>query len=401
MNRGIMKMATTLFFSSIMAVIIWFFVIAYGTLDAASIVYAVFLLFLFVQMTRTREVSKYRRIFQVTFAFFFAISFVGNLIDERGSMSIAENQFQNSQTPFCQIVIPLALIPYALTKTVIFPARMIGHYASVVSMLLIWFVATLTLGRGWCSWVCFYGGWEDGFSRLAKKPRLQILSRNKDIRSFQYAFLLFLVLASIAFMSSVYCEWFCPFKLVTEFSPVVDIPSLIAAVLFIGIFLGLVVVMPILTRKRFQCSSFCPFGAFQSLVDRVSGYRIAIDTDKCTGCLKCAAACPFCAIDRETIAGKKGKPESTCAKCGECVSACPSGAIRYDFAFALRKRGNGGATGPCARPEPKGRFGRFIQSLLEPQSLFVFSAFTFGTIISSGFVPDALRRIAHLVAGGL
>lgn len=394
-------MATTVFFSSIMAVIIWFFVVSCGTLDAASVIYAFFLLFIFVRMMGSREISKYRRIFQVVFAVFFAISFIGNLIDERGSMSIVENQFQNSETPFCQIVLPLMVIPYALTKTVVFPARMIGHYASVVSMLLIWFIATLTLGRGWCSWVCFYGGWEDGFSRLAKKPRLQVLSRNKDIRSFQYAFLLFLVLVSIAFMSSVYCEWFCPFKLVTEFSPVIDIPSLIAAVFFIGAFLALVVVLPILTRKRFQCSSFCPFGAFQSLADRVSGYRIAIDTDKCTGCLKCAQACPFCAIDRETIVGKKGRPELTCAKCGECVSACPSGAIRYEFAFALRKGGKDRPAGHCARPEPKGRLGRFFQSLLEPQNLFVFSAFTFGTIISSSFVPDALRRIARLVAGGL
>ena len=30
---------------------------------------------------------------------------------------------------FCHLVIPLTIIPYALTKTIIFPARISGHYA--------------------------------------------------------------------------------------------------------------------------------------------------------------------------------------------------------------------------------------------------------------------------------
>lgn len=398
-------MATTLFFSAFMSAIVWFFVLAGNTGSPGAWIYSAFLVVLFFRMLQTGEISRHRRVFLVNFAVFFAISFIGIMIDERGTMAIAADTTQNSANPFCHIIIPAMAIPYAITKTIIFPARMIGHFASVVMMLLYWFIATITIGRGWCSWVCFYGGWEEGASRLAKKSRIQVLSRNRDIRAFQFAFFIFIILVSVAFLSSVYCEWFCPFKIVTEFSPVVRFRDLFGATIFIAAFLGLVIVMPILTRKRFQCSAFCPFGAFQSLVDRVSGYRIKIDTEKCTGCLKCATACQFCAIDRETIAEKKGEPELTCAKCGECIAACPSGAISYEFKFAMPKRKLGTASDDAAckskRPEPSTPFGRFLHTLLEPKFHFVFSAYTFGVVMSSRFVPDAIGRIIALFTGGM
>lgn len=382
-------MVVTVFFSACMSILIYFFVLA-GHSSPSSWIYAAFLAVLFVQTIRTKNVSKYRRVFQVAFAIFFMISFIGILYDERGSMSIAADTVQNSEVPFCHIVIPVLAIPYALTQTIIFPGRIMGHFAAVISMLLIWFIATITIGRGWCGWVCFYGGWEDGVSRIAKKARVPLLSQNKNMRSFQFAFLFFTLLISVAFMSSVYCEWFCPFKIVTEFSPITDIPSLIATIMFIGLFLGLVIVMPFLSRKRFQCSTLCLFGAFQSIVDRASMFRIKIDIDKCVGCIKCAEVCPFCAIDKDTISEKKGQPEITCAKCGECVGVCPTGAISYQFSFV--KKG-------CAAPIATTPFEKILQRILDPKLLFIFSAFTFSVIISSKFVTDALDRIFAIITG--
>ena len=45
--------------------------------------------------------------------------------------------------------------------------------------------------------------------------------------------------------------------------------------------------------------------AFASLTDRFSIFQIIIDSDKCAGCMKCASACPFNAIDIKTIQEKK------------------------------------------------------------------------------------------------
>ena len=211
-----------------------------------------------------------------------------------------------------------------------------------------------------------------------------------------FGFFFFIVLASLCQMACAYCEWFCPFKLVTEYSPVNSIPSLVAAIFFVGLFVGLVIVLPILTKKRTQCSALCPFGAFASLTDRFSAFRMKIDTEKCVGCMKCAAACPFSAIDIKTIQEKKGRPEITCAKCGECVAVCPQGAIRYDFKF---NAGRSCAASCSNNAAPKSAFGRAVQELLNPAQLFRFAAFSFATIMSSGFMTKSLNLVFNLIGG--
>ena len=392
-------MISSLILSAMMAIIVFFFVVLMHNFSVASIVYALFLMFLFVRMTFSEHKKMgsgviYRRIFQTVFAVGFCIAFISDLYSERGSMSITTQALSNSELPFCHIAIPQVLVPLLVTKNIIFPARIAGHYAAVSSMILIWLVCTLTLGRGWCSWVCFYGGWEEGFSHVAKKQRLKLLPKNKELREFHFGFLFFIILASLCELACIYCEWFCPFKLVTEFSPIDSIPSLIATVMFIGLFLGLVVVLPILTKKRTQCSTLCPFGAFASLTDRFSLFQMKIDTQKCTGCMKCASTCPFSAIDIKTIQDKKGHPELTCAKCGECVAVCPQKAISYSLRFSKNTCG-------CEQNQskPKTAAGRIFQELLHPAQLFRFAAFTFAVIMSSDFMIKSLNLVAGIFGG--
>ncbi len=396
-------MAVTAFYTVFMAGIVWFFGLAGHTDSPAHWAYAAAMLALFWRMVHTRQYSRWRRVFLVSFAVLFAVSFMGILYDERGSMALTAETVASGEVPFCHIVIPVILAPFALTGKVIFPARMAGHFASVTGMVLIWFIATVTVGRGWCGWACFYGGWEEGFSRLRKRPLLETVSRNREVRTLHYAFLFFVLLASLSLLSSVYCEWFCPFKLVTEFAEITNAESLVAAVLFIGLFLFLVVAMPILTGKRTQCSSLCPFGSFQSLLSPLSLFSVSIDPAACVGCMKCARACPFFAIDERTITEGLGKPERNCALCGECVSVCPSGAIRYEIRPLAPKRGKAGPrrVSPAAGPVAAGPAGRFLRSLLEAEYLFAFTAFTFSVMLSGKFVPDALTRIARLLAGGI
>lgn len=382
-------MISSLIVCFMMGCIILFFIPTMNNFSVTSILYSIFLMYLFVRMTFCEKRKKgsgvkYRRIFQTVFAVGFCIAFIADLYNERGSMAITTQAMNNSELPFCHIAIPQVLVPFLITKSIIFPARISGHYAAVSSMLLIWLICTITVGRGWCSWICFYGGWEEGFSHLGKKRKLNLLPKNKEFRDFQFGFFAFIVLVSLCELACVYCDWFCPFKLVTEFSPINSIPSLIATVIFIGLFLGLVVILPILTKRRTQCSTLCPFGAFASLTDGLSIFKVKIDTDKCKGCMKCAQTCPFGAIDIRTIQDKKGSPELTCAKCGECIGVCPEKAISY----ALRRSRKCGC-----HEEPKTAFGKTIQELMDPAQLFRFSAFTFSVIMSSGFMIKSLNLI--------
>jgi len=49
----------------------------------------------------------------------------------------------------------------AFTKTIIFPRFSADRLASIGSMVVLWLAGSLTLGRGWCSWVCFFGGMDE------------------------------------------------------------------------------------------------------------------------------------------------------------------------------------------------------------------------------------------------
>ena len=381
-----------------------------GTASIGYAAYAVYLTVLFFLMIYTGNTALFRRIFFTGIALLFFPSFIANLFEARGSMALtAEDMFLN-QTPFCHIVIPIVIIPYALTQTIIFPAQITGHYASVTSMLIIWFIAALVLGRGWCSWVCFYGGWEDGISRLSKKTRVT-LPQDDRIRYFSFAVLLFVVLLSLRTLSSVYCEWFCPFKLVTEYAEITGILTYISTIMFILLFFGLVVVLPYLTRKRVQCTSFCPFGAFQSLVGRISPFRIRIDPEACSKCMRCVSVCPTMSIKPETIKNGKTSPLITCTLCGECVTACPKGAIQYGYfgkngypklIQALRNTKKPGTPTAASKPASILRFWtkRLVSDLLSPSTLLIFAGFTFGMIISAGFAGRTINLIISFFTGG-
>jgi hypothetical protein len=60
---------------------------------------------MYARMLWTGRVSRYRGIFQFAFAALFAVSFIGIMIDERGSMSMTNGSILNAETPFCQITV--------------------------------------------------------------------------------------------------------------------------------------------------------------------------------------------------------------------------------------------------------------------------------------------------------
>ncbi len=374
----------------------------------ASWTYFTFVVAVFFMIHITGRVSTYRRLFFVTFALLFIPSFIAILFEDRGHLALTTQDVMQSEVPFCHIVIPFILLPYTVTKTVIFPGRLAGHFASIYGMLIIWIVASLAIGRGWCSWACFYGGLEAGVARIRKKPILDLSVVDDRVRYFAFAMLAFTVLASLVTLSAVYCEWFCPFKTVTEGFEVTDLSTHIAFVMYILLFAALVIVLPYLTKRRFQCATFCPFGAFQSLVDRALNiYRVHIDTDRCVQCMKCVSVCPTLSIKEENIREEAGRPLLTCTKCGECMQACTQGAIDYRFAFTDPRRPT--LLGLAARKTESlgGPHGWLLhrgvitaQEILSPRALFTVSGFTLGIILSSRFGPDTIHRLLSLAIDG-
>jgi ferredoxin len=285
----------------------------------------VFMTTLFFLMMRTGTTYRWRRIFFVALGFLFPVGFIASLIAVRGTMSIPIERMVSGDTPFCFMVTPMLIVPAALFKTLIFPGSILPtptNPHSIAAMIGLWLAVSLVVGKGWCSYACFFGGVEEGFSAMAKRARVRrpILKHGGKLRLVPWAILLFIVVLSAALLEPVYCTWLCPFKAITEFPAVHNVETAIQMAVFIALFAGLVVVLPFLTKKRTQCAFFCPFGAFQSLFNKINLIEIRIDRAKCVNCTLCQTVCPTLALSSESIGN--GKTQLNCMKCGACVDSC-------------------------------------------------------------------------------
>lgn len=289
------------------------------------IVYVVMNAFFFMMML-TGKTYKYRMIIFIAAALLFPIGFIYHNIIERGSMLVSLSAIYECKVPFCHIVTSMLVIPVAIAKTIPFPGTLTGSYASIASMLILLFSAVIVIGRGWCAWGCFYGGWDECVSKFRKKSVYSL--NNRFWKLLPYAVLVFVALMASYTLTPVYCAWLCPFKPVTEFRPISTIEDAIGFTVFFSMFLIFLIILPLLTKKRAQCTCFCPLGpTILAFFNRFNIFAIRIDKTKCINCGKCIKICPLNAIDENSLS--EGKTLSQCAKCARCIDECPKKAIMY------------------------------------------------------------------------
>jgi ferredoxin-type protein NapH len=330
------------------------------------------MVFMYFMMHFTGKTDRYRAVIFIIFAIALSFTLIKNMMEIRNSMSFSQADILECKIPFCHLVIPMMILPAALTKSIIFPGSIIDGFANISFMVVLWFFATLALGRGFCSWGCFYGGWDDGFSRIRKKPIIKNI--NSIWKWMPFAVLLLVSITAALTLVPTYCDWICPFKAVTEFEQVTSVESAAKAVVFVSLFLGLVVILPILTKKRTQCSYLCPLGAVNSLSNKINPFTIRIDKTACNECMKCVGVCPLFAISEEDI--KKGDVTIFCSKCGKCVDACSKQAIHY------------GVKGVPVGTKKK-----------LSRNLFLFVSFLFMAVFSSGSILNFLQSIFNILFG--
>jgi len=325
---------------------------------------------LYFFMHYTGKTDRYRAILFIIFALSLSYTLIHNMLEVRKSMSFSQADILECKIPFCHLVIPMMILPAVFTKSIIFPGSIIGGFANISSMVVLWLVATLVLGRGFCSWGCFYGGWDDGFSRIRKKPVIKKIS--ELWKWMPFAVLIMVTLSAAMSMMPTYCSWICPFKAVTEFEQVTSVESATKAGIFLSLFGGLVVVLPVMTRKRIQCSFLCPLGAINSLSNKITPFTVKINKDDCNECFKCVEVCPLYALTPEDI--KAGKVSLFCSKCGKCVDACSKKAIHYGI-----------------KGIPAGTMKNFSRNL------FLFVSFLFMAIFSAGSIISTFQGLLKLI----
>ena len=327
----------------------------------------------FIAMLVTGETYRFRSMLFISIALGMIIFFSTTVLSTRGSIAVNEDTFFSGETPFCHLVIPMIIVPALMTGTVIFPGSMLEGFAPIALMLVLWTAASLVVGRGWCSWACFYGGYDEACSRVARTARIKTIDKRWTLMP--WAVLLVVVLTSAIALEPIYCGWLCPFKAVTEFAAVSSFTIFVQTVIFVSLFIGLVIVLPILTKKRIQCSLFCPLGALQSLTNKVNVFDIRVDKSKCTDCKACIRNCPSFAMDETSLAA--GKTLLSCSKCGKCVDNCPKHAIDYHI------KGTAVATRPNLA-----------------RVLFIYAAYLVTIVLGGGILATAIYRLLKLITTG-
>ncbi len=326
-------------------------------------------------IVKTGKTTPWRAIIFIAIAAGFLVNFKSYVLHLPVIMR-AESPVKSA--PYCHI----ALASYALTFIYQqYLALMSGNWVlwAPLSFGFFWLAVTLFLGRGWCSWVCFYGGIDEFFSSILPKPPVKIGLIPPKIRDFQSAFLIFLLLISVSSFLPVFCLWVCPFKINASFLDPEGLTRRTQIILMAATGIGFVVFLPLITGKRAFCGLICPFGAWQSFFGKINPFRITLPRSECSGCMACVKACPTFSIHLSETGG----PEvlGYCNMCGKCVTACPGKKIRYTVLGNDLSRSLSGWA-----------------SLLNAQTLFVFSALITAGTAAGIFMPSSINYLYRLIA---
>ena len=257
--------------------------------------------------------------------------------------------------------LPMRLDPLlTLAQSISSRTLLAGSTAALVILIL-----TLVFGRAWCGWICPLGTTLDLFP--LNKWRRKHAIPNEGWRGLKYGlFMMILVAALLGNLTLLFLDpltiWFRTMTVsiwpgldqaitgvegalyqlpalsgmistVDQWLRPILLPSSPAfyrdAVLFAGIFLGLIALN--LIAPRFWCRYLCPLGGMLGLISKVAIFKRAV-TEDCKGCALCSGVCPTGTIDPAN--GFRSDP-GECTLCMNCLEACPGGKNTFKPAFSL------------------------------------------------------------------
>ncbi|WP_454052934.1 4Fe-4S binding protein [Clostridium sp. Marseille-Q7071] len=191
----------------------------------------------------------------------------------------------------------------------------------------------ILLGRFICGWLCPFGLVQDLLHKIpflkCKVPK----KINNILKYLKYVILIvFVILLPFLFQDELgisdpfFCKYICPSGTLMGGIPLVltneSLKSAIGFLFAWKMAILIIVILASIIIFRPFCRYICPLGAFYSLMNPISFYKLKIKEDKCTKCGVCTKSCKL------NIEVYKKPNTGECIRCGDCVKACPRKAIK-------------------------------------------------------------------------
>ena len=208
--------------------------------------------------------------------------------------------------PLASFACPVGVVA-GMTALHVLPLLAIGVVAAVAAMV----------GSLVCGWACPFGFLQDLLHKIPV-PKFRLPGWSGHLR---LPLFLGLVVAVPYWTRSLFFCDVCPSGTINRlWQQAAGIPlqfktpeGLVA--IFSLVFLAVVLALALFTLRPF-CNLLCPIGGFLGLFNRISGYHVAVDKERCADCGRCQSLCPQ-GIDPVATPG-----HSQCNLCLECTRAC-------------------------------------------------------------------------------
>ena len=171
-------------------------------------------------------------------------------------------------------------------------------------MAILFSASVITIGPGWCSWLCYIGAWDNTAALGRRRP-----GRLPKWRPWLRVVILVLVMGAAVLLGRLGVGGIAAAWLAAGFG-------------LIGV--GLMVFWSRRTGHMTHCTAYCPMGWFATRLGKLSPWRLRI-SDACSDCGACTPACRYDALYPEDV--KRRRPGEACTLCGDCLSNCPSGSL--------------------------------------------------------------------------
>lgn len=287
-------------------------------------------------------ISWIRRIFQFI-GLFSVNSYWGTLFSK------TEVIYQGAAKRFCFPVLNCYSCPVARFSC---PVGSFQHFiaAKSVPLFVLGFLGIIgtVVGRIPCGWLCPFGLIQDGLYRI---PSFKI----KLHQGLKYLKYLFLILVAMVVVFITAEPWFCklcPAGTLEAGIPLIfaspisaSLKEIIGGLFYLKFSILIFFILLMVFTKRPFCRLVCPLGAIFGLFNRISLIRFSVNQSKCKGegCNICYNTCPM------GIKIYKNPHNLDCIRCTKCIPACPYKAIEIETLF---RRKAGQPTARSAQPQP-------------------------------------------------